>query len=68
MIDPKLQSCSNCGYTWKPGLLQKIIMLIFGEYTKTCPRCQSRITLKFIGHVVKVDTVNVNKNDIWRNG
>ena len=67
IVDPKSQKCL-CGYSWKPGIFQKMIMLLTGSYTKTCPQCHGKMTLKMIYHVVIVERENVTKEDIWRNG
>jgi hypothetical protein len=64
-MNPKLQYC-KCGYSWTPGTYHKIMMLLKGEYVWTCPRCQSRLTFPLIGHVVKVDTVKVLDERIWK--
>ena len=64
-IDPTLEHCS-CGYSWRPGTLSKIVMLVKGEYVWTCPQCQSRLTFKLIHHVVKVDTKRVLDESIWK--
>lgn len=65
-IDPKLQTCSNCGCSWSPGTIHKIIMLIFGCYIWTCPQCQSRLEFRLMNHVVKVNTEKVLDERIWR--
>ena len=66
-IDPKLQTCV-CGYSWKPSVIQKILMLLFGGYTKTCPRCQTKMELVLIHHVVVIKRESIDKKSIWRNG
>ena len=66
-IDPKLHHC-KCGLTWRPGTYHKIIMLLFGSYSWRCPRCQTVMKFRLIGHVVKVDTETVDKESLWRNG
>ena len=66
-IDPKLQYCS-CGCSWRPGTYHKLLMLLFGSYTYTCPHCQSRLKFRLIGHVVKVKADNVDKKELWKNG
>ena len=67
MIDPKLKYCT-CGRSWKPGLYHKIMMLIFHEYTWTCPSCHTRLKFKLIYHVVKVETKKVDKKELWKRG
>ena len=68
MYDPRLQRC-KCGYSFIPSTFMKVIMLVKGEYVKTCPRCQSRMRLKMIHHIVKVDTVSIkNRDEMWKNG
>ena len=64
-MNPKIQYC-QCGYQWIPGTYHKIMMLLKGEYVWTCPKCQARITFQLIGHVVKVDTVKVLDERIWK--
>lgn len=64
-MNPKLQYC-KCGCSWSPGTYHKIMMLLKGEYVWTCPRCQSRLTFKLMHHVVKVDTVKVLDERIWK--
>ena len=67
-IDPKLQTCNYCHCSWKPKLHHKILMLIFGEYTRKCNQCGAVMKFRFIGHVVKVDSVKVLNERIWENG
>jgi hypothetical protein len=64
-IDPLRQTC-NCGYSWKPRLYHKIIMLIYGHYTHTCPQCHSRSKLVLVNHVVKIGSEKVLDEMIWR--
>lgn len=64
-MNPKIQYC-QCGCSWTPGTYHKIMMLLKGEYVWTCPQCQSRLTFKLIHHVVKVDTVKVLDERIWK--
>lgn len=66
-IDPKLQWC-RCGYHWKPSVYQKIVMLVRGEYVRTCPRCQSKMTLRLVNYVVCVKREECVDKMIWRNG
>lgn len=67
-IDPKIHQC-KCGMSWRPGTYHKLLMLLFGRYVYTCPKCQTRMTFRLIGHVVKVETVEVKgKEELWRNG
>jgi len=67
-IDPTLQYCT-CGHTWKPKTMHKILMLLFGSYTWTCPQCHTQIKFKLINHVVKIETkVIKNKEKMWKNG
>lgn len=68
MIDPTLQYCSTCGMTWKPRLHHKILMLIRGEYSRTCPQCQTVMRFKLMHHVVKTETRGLkNRDRIWKN-
>jgi hypothetical protein len=67
-IDPKLQTCT-CGHQFHPTLLMKILMLVRGTYDYRCPRCQALLKFRFIGHVVKVETMEVkNRSEVWKNG
>ena len=65
--DPKLQHC-NCGYSWRPGTLEKLVMLIFGKYVKRCPRCQSRMKLVLYNFVVCKEREKVDKRELWEHG
>ena len=68
-IDPKVIFCTGCGLSWKPKLRHKLVMLIFGEYTRTCPQCSTRMTFRLINHVVKVDTETIkNRSEVYKNG
>ena len=67
-IDPKLQYC-QCGYTFVPGTVMKMRMLLFGECSWRCPQCHSVLKFRLISHVVKVDTVSIkNRSEVWKNG
>ena len=67
-IDPLQHQC-RCGCSWSPGTYHKLVMLLRGHYVHTCPRCQTRMTFRLIGHVVKVETVEVkNRSEVWKNG
>ena len=67
-IDPCRHYCP-CGCSWRPGTYHKLLMLLFGEYSWRCPRCHTRLKFRFIGHVVKVETIEVkNRKEIWKNG
>ena len=63
--DPKKQYC-QCGYSWTPGTLQKIIMLLFGEYVKRCPRCQCRMVLRLYNFVVVKERKVIDKKELWK--
>ena len=44
-------------------------MLIFGTYTRTCPRCGTRLTFKLANHVVKIRTETIkDKEEVYKNG
>ena len=58
--DPKLQHC-NCGYSWRPGTLEKLVMLIFGKYVKRCPQC-------LYNFVVCKEREKVDKRELWEHG
>ena len=66
-IDPKIIKCTNCNCSWKPGTLHKIRMLLFGDYTRYCPQCGTRMRYKLIYHVVKVESKKILDENIWRN-
>ena len=67
-IDPTLQYC-QCGMTWRPGTIHKIIMLVRGTYSRTCPQCGTVMEFCLINHVVKVNTREIkNKGEVWKNG
>lgn len=66
-IDPRRKYC-RCGYSWTPGLYEKLIMLIRGEYVKTCPRCQSNLHLVLVHHVVVKEREYNLDESIWRKG
>lgn len=64
----KMQWC-NCGYCFQPSLYQKLIMLIWGEYVFTCPRCHSKLKFILVHHVVKVGTDTIkNPEKVWKRG
>ena len=68
-IDPRLQYCTNCGQTWKPNTYHKIVMLVRGEYTRTCPQCQTKMKFRLMHHVVKVETERIKKDyELWERG
>jgi len=66
-IDPKIQYC-QCGHTWKPKTRHKILMLIFGSYSRICPQCQAVMEFKLMNHVVKTNSKKVLNERIWENG
>lgn len=66
-IDPKNQYC-KCGYSWRPGTISKIIMLLYGSYTKTCPQCQSKLRLKLVHYVICDKCETILDEEIWKNG
>ena len=69
MIDPKLNKCTYCTWTFKITMLQRIIMLLFGDIVIRCPKCQTEMTFTLIHHSVKVKSVmNKNRERIWKNG
>ena len=65
--DPKRQYC-QCGYSWRPGTFEKLVMLIFGKYVKRCPRCQSRMKLVLYNFVVCKEREKVDKRELWEHG
>ena len=65
--DPKLVHC-QCGYCFRPGLWQKMVMLVTGSYVKRCPRCQCRLTLKLYNFVVVKERKVIDKKELWKNG
>ena len=65
-IDPKSFMC-QCGQPIQVSDWQRLRMLIFGDITITCSRCQSRLTFRLIHHTVKVGTmVNKDRISLWR--
>lgn len=64
-MNAKLQHCS-CGYKWEPTLWQKLIMLVNGEYVKTCPQCQTRLHLVLYNFVVCKERERIDKKELWR--
>lgn len=66
--DPKSQKCTHCECSWTPGTHHKILMLLLGKYSWTCPRCGAVMTYRLINHVVKVDSKKVLNERIWENG
>ena len=67
-MNPKNQYC-KCGRVWQPRLHHKILMLIFGTYTRTCPQCGTRLTFKLANHVVKIQTETIkDKEEVYKNG
>ena len=68
MIDPKTHRCT-CGNIWKPRLHHKILMLLFGTYTRTCPQCGTVMKFRLINHVVKTETKPIkNREEVYKNG
>ena len=65
-MNPKNQYC-KCGRVWQPKLHHKILMLVFGEYTHTCS-CGNRLKFKLIHHVVKIESENLDKKELWKRG
>ena len=65
--DPKRQYC-QCGYSWRPGTFEKLVMWIFGKYVKRCPRCQSRMKLVLYNFVVCKEREKVDKRELWEHG
>ena len=65
--DPKLQWC-RCGYHFKPSTWMKIIMLIRGQYIKTCPRCQCKLHLHLYHFVVCKKREKVRNDEIYKMG
>ena len=64
-IDPLLHYC-NCGCSWRPGTIHKIIMLLTGSYVRRCPQCQTVMRFRLIHHIVKVETREIkNRDRIW---
>ena len=66
-IDPTLEHCS-CGYSWRPGTLSKIVMLVRGKYVKRCPRCGAVLTLHLSHFVYVSKREQTRDNSIWRRG
>ena len=68
MIDPSLHYC-QCGCSWRPGTIHKILMLLKGDYKWRCPQCGTVMRFVLVNHVVKVETRKIKDRDrIWENG
>ena len=65
--DPKRQYC-QCGYSWRPGTFEKVMMLLKGGYVKTCPRCQCKLHLVLYNFVVCKKREQVDNKELWKNG
>ena len=65
-IDPKVIKCTNCGCSWKPGTIPKLRMLLFGDYTRNCPQCGTRMKYRLVYHVVKIESKKILSESIWR--
>ena len=65
--DPTLQHC-QCGYSWRPSLFQKVVMLVTGSYVKRCPQCQCRMKLVLYNFVVCKEREKLDKKELWQNG
>ena len=68
MIDPLVNKCTYCDWTFRITLLQRIRMLVFGDIVIQCPICHTRMTFRLIHHSVKVSSSAVKRNDLWRRG
>jgi hypothetical protein len=66
-IDPVKEYCA-CGYSFTPSLFMKIILLVRGEYTVTCPRCQTEMELCLCSSVYVKRRKNNTDKGIWKNG
>lgn len=67
MIDPKLNYCTGCDYTFYVSTLQKLWMLLFGDVIVTCPCCGCRMRFRLVHHTVKVDSkVNKGRLEVWK--
>ncbi len=65
--NPKLHHC-KCGNHFVPKTRHKILMLLFGSYSWTCPQCHTKLKFELIEHVVKTNTEGIkNPEKIWRN-
>ena len=64
-MNPKKQYC-QCGYSWTPGTIEKIIMLLRGKYVRKCPRCQCKMTLVLYNFVVCKERETLDKKELWR--
>lgn len=66
-INPKQQTC-KCGYNFIPSNFFKLRLLLFGDVSVRCPRCNSKLSFRLISHVVKVNTEKCLDERIWENG
>lgn len=65
--DPLCERC-YCGYSFRPSLFEKIIILICGKYVKRCPQCGTTLELK-MSYNVYVNSKKKNLNEeIWLKG
>ena len=63
--DPTLQHCS-CGWSFKPTIWHKVLMLVKGKYVRKCPQCQCRMELVLYNFVVCKERENVDKKELWK--
>ena len=66
-IDPVKEYCA-CGYSFTPSLFMKIMLLVRGEYTVTCPRCHTEMELCLCSSVYVKRRKNNTDKGIWKNG
>ena len=67
MMDPTRQYC-QCGWSFKPTIWHKVLMLVRGCYVRKCPRCQTRMTLVLYNFVVCKRRETVDKKELWKHG
>lgn len=66
MVDPKLHYC-QCGLSWRPRLYHKLVMLVFGSYTRRCSQCGGVMEFRLCNHVVKIKSEQIkDKESLWR--
>ena len=68
MINPCLIYCQCGQYSFEPSLWMRLIMLLRGSYTVTCPQCQARMRIIMVHHEVCIERKNNMNKEIWQNG
>ena len=64
-IDPKMNKCTNCSWTFKFNKFDLLRMLLFGDVLIVCPKCLTKMEFRLVFHTAKVSTDKVRK-ELWR--